>query len=558
MSLGLAFRADPKIGVVYTRPAIVSLALDLVNYRSSRDLSGIRVLDVGCGYGQFVGEVARRLVASCVEGGLGPGDAVKVLRRCVRGVEINQETASAARGAVFLAFRNAYGASAEYRTSLRQTVQEADFLDHIPDIQEFDLVVGNLPFVKYGAIGKLPRPRSLDWIRDHYHCFRGRADYSIALFERSLQLLSEAGEAAIISSNRFTRAEYGKGLRELLAASGFELHELDLGRIRAFDENVTSYSSLFLLLRGNPGYSRYVRLNSMEPQGLTHLVRRGPRHVRSSKWYLSYSRNRLSRDGSPWAPFPFKVVRLLKRLKKTLPSVAERGITIRKGPATGADHVFIQHFDQFPLEDDTKAEFLLPLFRSGSCKLPPSQIPDRHLLSLYEAGTKRLLSLEELPEDLQQYLHTNRDDLERRHLVREQHREWWRTIDPFDPDLKSQKKVLIPDLQRGKAIRVDEGHLFPGHTVLYSLGPEEELDDFAHLLKAPLADLFRTWHSPSMRNGTPRASPKVLSSFPCPDLQELDGRETGDESFEDVYLAYGLREDEVRAITKAHSFLLSS
>ncbi len=548
------FPADPKSGIVYTRPVIVSFALDLVNYRPTRNLSELRILDVGCGYGQFVGEIARRLVANCLERGLGLEDTIEVLTRCVRGVEINRETASAAREAVFLALQNAHGPAARDRTFLRQIVREADFLDDSPDIQEFDLVVGNLPYVRYEAISKLPKAKGPDWIRDHYHCFRGRADYSTVLFERSLQLLAETGEVAMISSNRFTRAEYGKELRRLLAG-GFQLHELDLTNVRAFDEKVTAYASLFLLSRGRRGNSRYICLDSLEAQGLTRLTELGPRKVRSTRWYTSYSRGRLPNDGGPWPPFPSKVVQVFRRLIKTLPTLDEEGVIIRKGPATGADHVFIRPSNHFPLEEATKAHFLLPLFRSGSCNLPPDQIPDRHLLSTYESGTKRLRSLEELPVDVERYLQSSKEDLERRQVVRERHQKWWGTIDHFDPDLKSENKVLIPDLQKGKAILVDEGALFPGHSVLFALAPKEDLYRLAHLLRSPLTDLFRAWNSPSMRDGGLRASPKVLARLPCPDVRDLLSDGACDQDFDDVYLAYGLHEDEVELTEKAHSYL---
>ncbi|MFQ5910114.1 MAG: hypothetical protein ACE5IJ_05255, partial [Thermoplasmata archaeon] len=219
---------------------------------------------------------------------------------------------------------------------------------------------------------------------------------------------------------------------------------------------------------------------------------------------------------------------------------------------TGADRVFIRRIEDFPLEQSSKKTSLLPLFRSGSCKLPPTEIPDRYLLSVYEPGTKRLLSFEELPTDVQEYLLSHKSKLEERYIVKEQGKEWWRTIDSFDPALIYSGKVLIPDLQRGAAVKVDQGELMPAHTVLYAAAEPEILPKLARLIKSPVADLFRFWNAPSMRNGTPRASLRVLSRLPCPDLVELDGIKREPDDFADVYHAYRLRPAEVRAIENAH------
>jgi hypothetical protein len=431
-------------------------------------------------------------------------------------------------------------------------VTEADFLSYTPDVEEFDLVVGNFPYVKYDAIAALPAANDTDWLGRRFDCFRGRADYSIAFFERSLELMSGRGQAAIISSNRFARSEYGVGLRRLVATRGLELHEIDLSDIRAFEESVTAYASLFLLLQGTPRYSRYVHLKSSGSEGLSRLTNLGPRRVRSTRWYTSFTRAKLPLDGAPWGPFPAGVLRTLRRLVREFPSMRDRKVEIRKGPATGADCVFVRRIEDFPLEPSSKKTSLLPLFRSGSCKLPPTEIPDRYLLSVYESGTKRLLSLDELPIDVQEYLLSNRSRLEERYIVKELGKEWWRTIDNFDPALVHSGKVLIPDLQRGAAVRVDQGELMPAHTVLYAAAEPEILPKLARLIKSPVADLFRFWNAPSLQNGTPRASPRVLSRLPCPDLVELDGIGREPDDFADVYQAYGLGSAEARAIENAH------
>src|SRR5437773_4216859 len=221
-------QGKPALGVVYTRPAVVSLTLDLADYRPARDLTGIRALDIGCGYGQFIGEMASRLVSSCRKLGLTRRSTVDVLTSKLRGVEIDPRTASIARTKVANALSSVYGDMKPRARWINEIIRTGDFLSHEPRSRPFDLVSGNLPYVKYDMIDQLPRGKGVDWLRNAFDCFRGRADYSVAFFEKALALLSTRGRAALIASNRFTQTEYGRELRRLIAARRDRLLEIDL------------------------------------------------------------------------------------------------------------------------------------------------------------------------------------------------------------------------------------------------------------------------------------------------------------------------------------------
>jgi 2-polyprenyl-3-methyl-5-hydroxy-6-metoxy-1,4-benzoquinol methylase len=54
----MIFRGRPSLGVVYTKPSVVSFVLDLISYVPSKNISDKRILDVGCSYGQFIDDCA--------------------------------------------------------------------------------------------------------------------------------------------------------------------------------------------------------------------------------------------------------------------------------------------------------------------------------------------------------------------------------------------------------------------------------------------------------------------------------------------------------------------
>lgn len=82
--------------------------------------------------------------------------------------------------------------------------------------QGFDVVIANPPYV---SVEKFARTAlQAEWKR-RYKTFASRGDIYCFFYERGLGLLRENGVLTFISSNKFQRAGYGKGLRRLLSAN---------------------------------------------------------------------------------------------------------------------------------------------------------------------------------------------------------------------------------------------------------------------------------------------------------------------------------------------------
>jgi SAM-dependent methyltransferase len=548
----------PEAGVVYTRPTFVSLALDLAGYVPSKNLLNTRVLDVGCGYGQFIGEVVNRLVSCCASRGVRRTKAIQTIQECVRGVEVDPSTARRARSRILEIVQKKYGDIGDERRGISQTIDISDFLDWTPGAGAFDLIVGNLPYVKYEAIRDLPHDKSHDWLRKQYDCFVGRADYSVAMMQKCVNLLSKQGAIAVITSNRFTQAEYGKRLRILIADRLQCLDELDLSRVNAFEHDVSAYASLFLSSPQRNGKSHYVRFAKASNEGIEHLLKFGLKSARSCQWYTANSRGSLPKKGGQWSPLPFRVTRILQRLARDFPSIEESGFQVRNGPATGAKDVFIKPLRDFPLGIRSKKRYLFPVCDGGPIDPSIDYAQRKHILSVYERGTGRLLNLNELPSDVREYLADNKKDLKTRYIVREDEREWWSAIDSFDPELTYQRKVLVPDLQSGRSVWMDSGVVFPDHSVVYVTGPAKSLSPLTRLLQSSITDLFRAWKAPMMNGGTPRAYSHVIGQLPYPDVSLPSVSGGSAQSLDPLWSAYDLCADEMNAIERAHSSVIHS
>jgi hypothetical protein len=79
----------------------------------------------------------------------------------------------------------------------------------------FDLILANPPYV---SIETFARTTLQDELKRKFKTYASRCDIYCFFYELGLALLRDGGVLTFISSNKFQRAGYGKGLRQLLAA----------------------------------------------------------------------------------------------------------------------------------------------------------------------------------------------------------------------------------------------------------------------------------------------------------------------------------------------------
>ena len=111
----------------------------------------------------------------------------------------------------------------------------------------FDIVIANPPYVRHERIPQ----ETLHTLRAAYpEVQHGMADLYVYFYARALQLLHESGMLAFISSNKFFRAGYGKGLRDLLTSQTQAQIILDFGDAPVFD--AAAYPCIVLVSKGEP------------------------------------------------------------------------------------------------------------------------------------------------------------------------------------------------------------------------------------------------------------------------------------------------------------------
>jgi adenine-specific DNA-methyltransferase len=95
----------------------------------------------------------------------------------------------------------------------------------------FDVVIANPPYI---SVEKFARTEMQTSWRQNFKTYASRGDIYCFFYEKGLELLHEDGVLTFISSNKFQRAGYGKGLRQLLASQQIELL-IDFCELPVFD-----------------------------------------------------------------------------------------------------------------------------------------------------------------------------------------------------------------------------------------------------------------------------------------------------------------------------------
>jgi hypothetical protein len=507
------------LGVVYTQEGIVRLMLDVCGYVPSADILTMRVLEPSCGDGAFVGEIVHRLAAArkrtSSDFSWSQPEAVSL----IKAYDISEESVRRTRERVKTVLL-ADGATNKRAAFLAAAwVEHADFL-LAPARNRFDLVVGNPPYVRLEEIPKAV----LQAYRSSFETFGERSDLYVPFFEKSLDLLAPTGSLAFICSNRWAKNRYGMALRRRIAARhGVRLY-LNMEHTQPFDREVSAYPAIFVLSAGPAVSTAAATIAEVSTDTLNTITKefngkRGKGRVLShfSRWYP---------DGEPWTATSTKEQRALKVVSKLSPiEESAIGTRIGIGVATGADRVFILRADD-PQANAAALEGsrILKLGMSAGAQGFAAEWQGHYLLNPFEDEDRPdLIDLRKYPR-LADYLRGHETLLKKRHVAKSRPHAWYRTIDRIWPSLASRPKLLIPDIQPGNLVSLDEGGLYPHHNLYWITSDEWPLPALQALLRGKEVRSQVAAFSVQMRGGSLRYQAQTLRRVRIPSFQSLKPR----------------------------------
>ena len=105
-----------------------------------------------------------------------------------------------------------------------------EVLDDDGNFTGFDCVIGNPPYIRQEAI----KDKKSN-LQKNYQVHEGKADIYVYFYERGHQILRDGGLLSYITSNKYTRAGYGKNLRTFLLKNTQILSYIDFNGVKVFD-----------------------------------------------------------------------------------------------------------------------------------------------------------------------------------------------------------------------------------------------------------------------------------------------------------------------------------
>lgn len=503
------------VGVVYTKTEIVELILDLAGYIPQlRRLSELRLLEPSCGDGAFLQVILRRIVESERLHATEIDWNSTHFLQSVRAIDLSAGAVEKARKLVLDALVDASCDPDRAQVLADTWVVQGDFL--LTQWQEpFAVVVGNPPYVR---LEDLPKSVLTEY-RRRFATLKDRADLYIGFFERGLQLLSNDGVLAFICANRFVKNQYGSALRKLISERYHVRHYINLEHTQPFLSDVSAYPAIVTIdrVRGESTQAGCLSdissrtLEKVRAQGTSREDQGGPL-AKFQHWYP---------DGAPWSSTSQEEVRILSALRNGFPLLEESGGLTRVGigVATGADGVYVLHGKSGLIEESRQ----IPLVLAGDIGVGGNRWSGHFLVNPFsDANDGSLVDLKAYP-GLESYLDIHAHQLRRRHVAKTRPTNWFRTIDRVWPRLTSTPKLVIPDIQRGGVIGVDDGHYYPHHNVYWITSDSWDLRALQALLRSTQVLLQVRAFSVQMRGGSLRYQAQTLRRIRLPSLGSLSG-----------------------------------
>jgi hypothetical protein len=113
----------------------------------------------------------------------------------------------------------------------------------------FDAIIGNPPYVRQELLGDEVK-RAL---KAGYTAYDGMADLYIFFYEQGLRLLRPGGRLGYVVTNKWLRAGYAEGLRELFATAGRVEFIADFGHAKHFFPDADVFPSVVTVRKPLPG-----------------------------------------------------------------------------------------------------------------------------------------------------------------------------------------------------------------------------------------------------------------------------------------------------------------
>jgi type II restriction/modification system DNA methylase subunit YeeA len=247
-------------------------------------------------------------------------------------------------------------------------------LEKPKEARGFDVVIGNPPYVRQEALGELKT-----YYQDQYTVYYGTADLYVYFIERSVSSLNDAGIFSYIVANKWTRANYGKPLRQWLKQHCIE-EIIDFGDLPVFQ--ATTYPCIIRVSKNS--LKTTFAVTEVETLNFTSLDDYVKEH--------QFAVNREGLDGSGWSLVDEKTQALLDKIRHVgMPLGKYVNGKIYRGVLTGLNEAFVIDAatrDKLVAEDPKSEELIKPFVVGKDIKRYQPPKSKRYLILMPKGWTR--------------------------------------------------------------------------------------------------------------------------------------------------------------------------
>lgn len=494
-------------GVVYTKPWVAKLMLDMVGYvaGAGRSLASRLIVEPSCGDGAFLVEITRRLVADA-----SPRDDEdwNHLSDAVKAYDIDARATARCRESVTHILRESGCPQPISRRLAERWVVTADFL--LTATPRADWIVGNPPYIRATDMDAAMRERYVAAI----DAMTTGTDIYVGFLDRGVDALKPDGRLCLICPDRWMQNRYGTRLREKVATEANLDTVIRMHGVDAFADEVDAYPAITLITKSRPhGTLRYVDCaRSFDDSDAPAVIHWMEHPVETSTDRFSASTAR--KPGHPADMFPLGSpddMRFVMRAQERLPELEATGVDLGIGVATGCDAVFVTD-DPDLVERDR----LLPLFYMRDHRRHIDK--ERWLVNPWKTDGS-LVNLDDYPL-MGAYLNDNRTRLSKRHIARRHASAWYRTIDKINPALMDRDLLLMPDMAALPDPILSRGK-YPHHNCYWLASDVWDLRVLGGLLMSDQTKTFIDCLGVKMRGRTLRFQAQYLRMLHLPRYDDI-------------------------------------
>ncbi len=329
-----------------------------------------------------------------------------------------------------------------------------EILDEEGNFVGFDAIVGNPPYIRQEMFKKL-KP----YLEQQYEVFDGTADLLTYFFELAHRLLANESHFAMVVSNKFSRANYGKELRHFLSEKTTLQHYIDFSGVKVFDKATVDVSIVSFAKRTPPPDNSLIYCN-IEPKRFKEMKNQTIEYV--NRFGSTVLQSELS-EGS-WAFQSKEVMQIKNKVEAQGVPLKDWNIEIFRGIVTGLNEAFVVDEatkNQLIVEDSGSAKILKPLLRGRDIHKYYADYQNLYLIGTFPSLH---IDIEKYPAIKKYLLAFGQERLEQNSAVNSRKKtgnQWFETQDQIAYWKNFEKpKIIYPNMTSFLPFMYDESGFY--------------------------------------------------------------------------------------------------